>query len=277
MSQWLVGMVLDMTRWQFGPGQFVMCILLSCVVGCGAGIKRELYRNEIAYLQTEGNKLYAAGDLLVAESKYHAILDIDETDAVAWASLGNVALARGAYHSAKEYYEQALLADPSMRGMVEPYMAHAGLQQTPPPPGPNLEAMIMAVRSVTESGALPDLYEHYLKIIEIGAWVDYYRSSPEPDIRSFSELLNMLIGRDDTPSGIRDLAACWLVMYGEAELLPMFRTILIDSRDESVRSYLAVNLGLAYERAGRRADAIDVYLLAAESSVVRGRLHELSR
>ncbi len=284
-------------------GMVPWLLVLALLAGCDSHLlRREFYRGELRHLHQEGVRQYREGDYPAAERTFRRILQLDPGNEAARLQLAHLALARGEGGRASEAYRAIMEEEPGQARAIEPYLAYA---VTLPPPGSETAAdeprdgpvsgagtaaggarerplfdrrPVARLRSLLEGvpeQGTGELRRFVLDREDLAAWVYRWRRAFTPERAAINTLLPELYREgeltDCTPC--LELAALWYGERTEGERLELLEAVLgrTDLRKE-LREEITYRLGLALERAGRRAEAIRRYLSIADYPRARARL-----
>jgi len=237
-------------------------------------VRYEFYRAEIKYLHDEGNREYQEGEYKKAIEHYEAVVGYVPDYAEAYASLGNASLALSKTKAALGYYQKAIGLKPSLKTELENYMAYGATLQVKEKTSSYAD-FVKAVKSIEKEGI--GLYQKFAySVSEPIKWSDNQRKLFRVSAEEPSKLLKAAFDRGDFNDckSCLALTAAWFSNVLEPDTYPIISVLLEKQKAADIAVTLAYRLGLAYERAGNRVAAMNMYLRYPNDPNIRGRLRQ---
>jgi tetratricopeptide (TPR) repeat protein len=236
-------------------------------------LRYEFYRNEIVYLHNEGNKLYKQGKYEEAKQYFEKILEMAPEYAEAHASIGNVALVMSEQENAKNFYAAASSIKPELSSQTETSLAY--IATTPSRDAARSLSELSHVLDLAKVGNDKALREFIKPIANLEKWVDEHYKSSTIENKRTAEYFQQMIGTKEFASCTRCqlFAGFWLLKAPKPEDLSRVFEVVENTPPGLDSAGLALALGVAYEKAGERVKAMNVYLRYPDDPRILKRLN----
>jgi len=250
---------------------FIISLIL--LQACGNySLRREFYRGEIRYQLDVGNTLYKQGKLEDAMTAYRKAVHMAPNDAEAHAALGNAYLAKGDAQHAEKQYRRAIVLKPELKKVLESSLAYT-LSSPAERDHATVTSLLEALK-VADTGNMQALKEYASAIRDMPAWSLNRHRVLNASTRTISQGFLKLYhsGALASCAACLKLAASWCAEENNPEHFPLIMKAIKGTADTSLAATLAYKLGLAYEKNGQHAKAMDVYLMFPDDRRIAKRL-----
>jgi len=253
----------------------ILLFIISLIIlqACGNySLRQEFYRGEIRYQLDAGNTLYKQGKLEDAVTAYKKAVHMAPNDAEAHASLGNVYLAKGDMQHAEKQYRRAIALKPELKKALESSLAYA-LSSPAEGDHATVTSLLEALK-VADTGNMQALKEYASAIRDLPAWSANRHRVLNASTWSISQRFLKLYNSGAFASCMDclELAASWCAEESNPEHFPLIMKTVDTTADKALAATLAYKLGLAYEKNGQHARAMDVYLMFSDDPKIAKRL-----
>jgi len=253
----------------------ILLFIISLILlqACGSySVRQEFYRGEIRYQLDAGNTLYKQGKLEDAIAAYRKAIHMAPNDAEAHASLGNAYLAKGDMQHAEKQYRRAITLKPELKKTLESSLAYA---LSSPAEGDHATVTgLLEALKVADTGNMQALKAYASAIRDLPAWSLNRHRVLNASTRSISQRFLKLYhsGAFASCPDCLKIAASWCAEENNPEHFPLIMKAIQDTADKTLAATLAYKLGLAYEKNGQHARAMDVYLMFPDDPDIAKRL-----